>query len=171
MKKPSKHPFIISTIFSVTLLLSSLAVQAIETKNNRHLSLLTLNLHTYQEFSTAGKKETQLNERDALTRVEDHGPIFDKIANAINKLNIDIICLQEVGEWKGKSESDFGKHESNAALQILKRLRDKDYTAYMDWSDYGWDVWKEGNAIISRYPMIKTESKYISDKKNGTKTF
>lgn len=142
-----------------------------EITKSQKLSLLTLNLHTYQEFSTPGKTESELNEEDVRQRVEKHSPLFDEIARAINELKIDIICLQEVGEWRGYSDSQFGKHPSNAAQQILSRLSDKNYQVAMDWSHYGWDVWKEGSAIISRYPIIKSDSKYISNPKNGTKNF
>ena len=171
MKNTFKLLFLISSILNVVLLSTSIVVQATESERDDHLSLLTLNLHTYQEFSTPGKKEAQLNEQDALQRVRDHGPLFDKIANAIIKLNIDVVCLQEVGEWKNHSDNSFGKHKSNAALQIIQRLRGEDYYVYMDWSHYGWDVWKEGSAIISRLPILSAESKYISKKNNGTKNF
>ncbi|PCI64862.1 MAG: hypothetical protein COB38_12275 [Gammaproteobacteria bacterium] len=150
-------------------------------KQNSTLSILTLNLHTYQEISTAGKKESDLNRNDALKRVSDYDPIFNTIAKGIDELDPDIICLQEVGEWKEntaktikKTSEDiysFGLDSSNAVNQLLTRIKSDKYSYYMDWSHYGWDVWKEGTAILSKYPILEKESRYISDTNNGTYSF
>ena len=141
------------------------------------LSLLTLNLHTYQEISTSGKKETDLNRIDALQRVSNYASIFDTIAHGIDDLKPDVICLQEVGEWKDstliKKNSklnllSFGNDPTNAVNQISSRIKHAKYFNFMDWSHYGWSVWKEGTAILSKYPILEQESRYISNINNGT---
>lgn len=149
------------------------------------LRILTLNLHTYQELSTLGKKESQLNRNDALQRVVDYAPIFNTIAKGIDELEADIICLQEVGEWRESTESrkssninssktnsnSFGFDSTNAVKQILARTKNTQYFYHMDWSHYGWEVWKEGTAVLSTYPILEKESRYISNVDNGTYKF
>ena len=54
------------------------------------LSILTLNLHSYQEFKVAGDS--------IVERLRKHKPLFDSIATAIDQLDVDIVCLQEVAE-------------------------------------------------------------------------
>ena len=135
------------------------------------LSVLTLNLHTYQELSTEGTAEANLTDDQAAARVAAYGEIFDRIAAGIRDLDPDLICLQEVGEWAGTRRGDpasirFGASDSNMALQIRKRL-DARYFVAMDWSHFGYAVWLEGSAILSKYPIIATESRYISRPENS----
>ncbi|KFK93930.1 hypothetical protein IV04_03620 [Serratia sp. Ag1] len=139
-------------------------------------TVLSLNLHTYQEFKTPGVKESDLTDTQAQERVNQHGVLFDRVAAAINELNPDVVCLQEVGEWHGKQRDDldtvqFGATDSNMVRQILSRLNNKQYDFAMDWSHFGWDVWMEGSAVLSRHPIVKKDSRYISDVNNGTRTF
>jgi len=135
-------------------------------------TVMSLNLHTYQEFSTNNKKEFQLNKQDALERVRKHKLIFKRISNVINQLEPDVICLQEVGEWDGIAHSkSFGKHSSNAVKQILAMLNNKQYTEFMDWSHYGWKVLKEGTAIISKHPIIHSQSQYLSKPRQDNYNF
>ena len=61
------------------------------------LSVLTLNLHTYQEVHTDGVAESELTDAHAAARVANYAHIFDRIAAGINDLDADIVCLQEVG--------------------------------------------------------------------------
>ena len=137
----------------------------------RSLSVLTLNLHTYQELSTQGIAEAELTDQQAVARVAAYGEIFDRIAAGIRDLDPDLICLQEVGEWAGARRGDpaairFGASDSNMALQIRKRLG-ADYFVTMDWSHFGFAVWLEGSAILSKDPIIATESRYISRPENS----
>lgn len=141
------------------------------------LTVLSLNLHTYQEFKTPEVAEANLTNEQAMLRVAQHGPLFDKVAAAINKLDPDVVCLQEVGEWHGKLNGEdpenieFGQTDSNMVKQILSRLDNKNYNYFMDWSHFGWDVWLEGSAVLSKHPMSNTESRYISDQDNGTRSW
>jgi maltose 6'-phosphate phosphatase len=54
--------------------------------------------------------------------------------------------------------------------QVLQRL-DEHYFYTMDWSHYGFDVWLEGSAILSKHPFIDTESRFISNPDNGRYEF
>jgi maltose 6'-phosphate phosphatase len=77
-----------------------------------------------------------------------------------------------VGEWSGRTEEDpapvtFGRNESNMVRQILSRLGEHRYHYTMDWSHYGWQVWMEGSAILSKYPIAYADSQFISSPRTG----
>jgi maltose 6'-phosphate phosphatase len=103
------------------------------------LKVLILNLHCYQEDNQDYK--------------------FTKIAKTINELEIDIVCLQEVAEYWRDGQGDW---ESNAAKIINDRLT-KPFYIHHDWSHLGFDKYREGVAILSRYPLSHQESQYVSD--------
>lgn len=141
-------------------------------KTKSVFSVLTLNLHTYQEFKTLKEPESALTESDINHHISKHGKLFDSIADAISQLDPDAICFQEVGEWKSSDDTlNFGRHPSNATLQILQRVGKGRYHSYMDWSHYGWGIWKEGSALLSKYPIVKQASRYISHSNQESKTF
>ncbi len=135
------------------------------------LTVLTLNLHTYQEIATAGVEEQELTQQLAAQRVEAYGPIFDRMAAGISELDPDVICLQEVGEWPSAGHDDpaklvFGGGDSNMVQQILARLPKQHYEFTMDWSHFGWGVWMEGSAILSKFPLTHRASRFISSPAN-----
>jgi maltose 6'-phosphate phosphatase len=103
------------------------------------LKVMILNLHCYQE--------------------DDQDYKFSQIAKAINELDVDIVCLQEVAELWNDGHGDWN---TNSARIINDRL-DPPYHLYTDWSHLGFDKYREGVAILSRYPMLKRESKYVSN--------
>jgi maltose 6'-phosphate phosphatase len=104
----------------------------------RRLKILTLNLHCYQEENQDAK--------------------FSQIAKAIDDLDIDIVCLQEVAEpW----EDGKGNWDSNAAKIIRDRLR-RHYHLHTDWSHIGFDRYREGIAVLSRYGFLMTDADYVS---------
>ena len=103
------------------------------------LNVMILNLHCYQEDNQDYK--------------------FSQIAKAINELGADIVCLQEVAELWNDGHGDWN---TNSAKIINDRL-DRPYHLYTDWSHLGFDKYREGVAILSRYPMLKQESKYVSN--------
>lgn len=138
-------------------------------------SVLTLNLHTYQELRSEGVAEADLTDALARERIDSYDPLFDRIAHGISQLDPDIVCFQEVGEWSGGNTQDpdsilFGSSDSNMVHQILERL-DERYFYTMDWSHYGFDVWLEGSAILSKHPFIETGSRFISNPDNGRYEF
>ncbi len=129
------------------------------------LSVLTLNLHSYQGLDSAGVPESELTDELARQRVEAYGPIFDRLSQGVTELDPDIVCLQEVAEWpvSGKpGEAGFGSSDSNMVHQLLSRLPDGRYEYTMDWSHFAWGVWLEGSAILSKYPLNHSESRFIS---------
>ncbi|MDD1630800.1 MAG: endonuclease/exonuclease/phosphatase family protein, partial [Methylococcaceae bacterium] len=95
------------------------------------LKVLILNLHCYQEDNQDYK--------------------FSQIAKAINELDVDIVCLQEVAELWNDGHGDWN---TNSAKIINDRLNSP-YHLYTDWSHLGFDKYREGVAILSRYPMLK----------------
>jgi hypothetical protein len=62
-------------------------------KSGAEFTVLSLNLHTYQEFKTDGIADAELTDELARERVEQHGPLFDRVAAAIIALDADIVCL------------------------------------------------------------------------------
>jgi maltose 6'-phosphate phosphatase len=138
-------------------------------------TVLTLNLHTYQEFGSEGVAESDLTDRLARERIDSYGSLFDRIAAGIKRIDPDVVCFQEVGEWSaGNTQAPdsvvFGSSDSNMARQIMQRL-DEHYFVTMDWSHYGFDVWLEGSAILSKHPFIDTGSRFISNPDNGRHIF
>lgn len=103
------------------------------------LRLLILNLHCYQE-----------DEQDRK---------FWQIARAIDDLQADIVCLQEVAEFWNNG---YGDWPSNSANIINQRLPTP-FHLYTDWSHLGFDKFREGVAILSRYPLAEQEARYVSD--------
>lgn len=102
------------------------------------LKVLILNLHCYQEDNQDYK--------------------FSQIAKAIDELNADVVCLQEVAElWNGGA----GDWESNSAKIINDRLA-APYHIHTDWSHLGFEKYREGVGILSKYPLIKPDAKYVS---------
>lgn len=121
--------------------------QTVWDNNERHnyafqpeqLKILILNLHCYQE--------------------ENQDQKFTTIANTINELEIDVICLQEVAEHWNDGHGDW---QSNSANIINSRLT-KPFYLHHDWSHLGFDKFREGVAILSRYPLSALDSGYVSD--------
>ncbi len=102
------------------------------------LRIMTLNLHCYQEERQDEK--------------------LSQIVKAIRELHIDVVCLQEVGEHWNNGRGDWN---SNAAKLIRDRLGES-YSVHTDWSHLGFGRYREGTAIVSRYPFVVQGSKYVS---------
>lgn len=107
--------------------------------SRKPLNLLILNLHCYQEENQDYK--------------------FSQIAKAIDELCADIVCLQEVAEEWNDARGDWA---SNSAKIINDRLASP-YYLHTDWSHLGFDRYREGVAILSRYPFSKYDSRYVSN--------
>lgn len=119
------------------------------------LVIMTLNLHTYQEENSAEK--------------------LYAIADVINTMNPDVVCFQEAAQHR---ETDFIEDKrapfqsENDALQkdnmvyiISKYLQDvfgQTTNYYWSWSHYGWDVWKEGVAILTKHKITVPKNRIIS---------
>ncbi|MCF8007183.1 MAG: endonuclease/exonuclease/phosphatase family protein [Methylovulum sp.] len=120
-----------------------------------HISLLTLNLHTYQQHPRSCPFDAMhCHEREVTL-----------IAEAILQQHIDIICFQEVAEYlHDPIASPYGETPSNMAYRIRQRLQQQGhwYHLHQDWSHIGFYRWREGTAILSRYPMQHNYSAYVS---------
>jgi maltose 6'-phosphate phosphatase len=103
------------------------------------LKVLILNLHCYQEDNQDYK--------------------FSQIAKAIDELNADVVCLQEVAELWNDGAGDWA---SNSAKIINDRLA-MPYHIHTDWAHLGFDKYREGVAILSKYPFVKQDARYVSD--------
>ncbi len=103
------------------------------------LKIMILNLHCYQEEHQDRK--------------------FTQIAKAIDEQAVNVVCFQEVAEHWNHGHGDW---PSNSALIINQRLR-KPFHIYSDWSHIGFDKYREGVAILSRYPLLDRQSGYVSD--------
>lgn len=110
--------------------------------HQKRLKLLTLNLHCYQEEGQEHK--------------------FAQIAKAIRDLDIDIVCLQEVGEYWNNGSGDWN---SNAAKIINEHLS-RPYHLYTDWSHIGFGKYREGIAILSKYHFLIQDSSYVSSSRD-----
>jgi maltose 6'-phosphate phosphatase len=109
------------------------------TLSRKPLAVMILNLHCYQEENQDFK--------------------LSQIAKAIDEREADIVCLQEVAEHWNNGVGDW---ESNSAKIINDRLH-RPYHIYTDWSHLGFDKYREGVAILSRFPLAGQEARYVSD--------
>lgn len=119
------------------------------------LSLLTLNLHTYQQHSR----------HCPFSTMHEHEREVGIIAQAIADLSVDVVCFQEVGEYlHDPITHPYGETPSNMASRICRRLGQwqRPYHVHQDWSHVGFHRWREGTAIMSRYPLIHKHSAYVS---------
>jgi maltose 6'-phosphate phosphatase len=119
------------------------------------LSLLTLNLHTYQRHPRDNPWAT----------VHAHEGDVHTIAEAIAQQSIDVICFQEVGEYaQDLLTCPYGTVSSNMAYRIRQKLQfwGIHYHLFQDWSHVGFWIWREGTAILSRYPLHHSYSAYVS---------
>jgi len=107
--------------------------------SHKPLSVMVLNLHCYQEDNQDEK--------------------FSIIAKAIDNEDVDVVCFQEVAENWNDGQGDW---DSNSANIINQRLK-KPFHLYSDWSHLGFERYREGVALLSRYPFLYQESRYISD--------
>jgi len=106
------------------------------------LKVMILNLHCYQE--------------------EQQDEKFTQIANAIDDLNVDIICFQEVAELWNEGLGDWQTHSAH----IINNRLEQPFYLYSDWSHIGFDKYREGVAILSRYPIQNKAAQYVSDNEN-----
>jgi maltose 6'-phosphate phosphatase len=107
--------------------------------------VLTLNLHTYQE--------SRQNEK------------LNMITDLIGKMDVDFICFQECGQSRYAAFSSGIIREDNMALLLSARIRSEyqsDYGFVWGWAHYGWNVYEEGVAVMTKYPILHSADRYIS---------
>jgi len=115
-----------------------------KTTENEFL-ILTVNLHTYQETDQIQK--------------------FEFLSDVIAEMDIDFVAFQECAQHKSSPIVSGIIRDDNMAMIISSKLKENynvDYNYQWDWAHYGWDVWEEGVAVLSKYQSIDTDSKYIS---------
>lgn len=115
-----------------------------KTSTNEFL-VLTINLHTYQENFQ--------NEK------------FNLITDLIGKMDIDFIAMQECAQHKNAPIVTGIIRNDNMAHIIASRLKKKynlNYHFVWHWAHYGWDVWEEGVAVMSKHPILSSEDRFIS---------
>ncbi len=110
--------------------------------------ILTLNLHSWQEKDQDKKLST--------------------IADVIIKENVDFIAFQESAQNRESPYSDQYRfiRNDNTSKIISDRIREQsglNYSYIWDWSHFGFDIYEEGIALLSRYECTGHESRNISD--------
>ena len=108
------------------------------------MKILTLNCHSWQE-------------EDQLDKIK-------YLAETIYEKNYDVIALQEVSQHRESQIIYDNIREDNFAFLLVEEIK-KLGTAYnfiWDFSHYGYDIYEEGVALLSKQPFIKSESLYIS---------
>lgn len=130
-----------------------------EPKSKDNLTSITVNLHTYQE-------------------TESHEKLL-KVAETINFIDADVVFLQECGQNKDSlletspytiEGSDEIKAD-NAAYIITKELNEKygkSYKFLWSWAHYGWNIWEEGVAILTKDAILESEVRYVSSSSSRT---
>jgi maltose 6'-phosphate phosphatase len=113
------------------------------------MKLLTLNCHSWQE-------ENQLQK-------------IKYLAEIINEKKYDVIALQEVSQSIEAPYIYENIKEDNFAFILLKNLEQlgcRDYSLVWDFAHIGYEKYEEGLAILTKHPIIKKHSFYISKNQN-----
>jgi len=142
-----------STIYTPTTTTTIFDINTIKKDNTNDIVILSLNLHTYQETNQDAK--------------------FNIIVDAIFDLSIDLIAFVECGQNKNQPyiSGSTSIRIDNMAFIITQKMKSRygvDYYYSWDWAHYGWDVWEEGMAVISRYPITESDSTWISTSTSRT---
>ncbi|MBM7588073.1 maltose 6'-phosphate phosphatase [Bacillus pakistanensis] len=109
------------------------------------MKLLTLNCHSWQEDNQMDKIKT--------------------LASVIAKKNYDVIALQEVSQLMERPIVKDPLREDNYCLILLdelKRLGVEDYELVWDFAHIGYDVYEEGVALLTKHPIVDTQSFFVS---------
>jgi maltose 6'-phosphate phosphatase len=109
------------------------------------LKILTLNLHTLQE--------KDIEKKNAI------------IAKFINDKNIDVIFFQEVGQLSSDPIYRGNIKTSNQLLTLFPKL-DAKYNFDFEFRKKGFGLYDEGLAIVSKYPIIYSNSYFLSNSKS-----
>jgi maltose 6'-phosphate phosphatase len=111
----------------------------------RKLKLLTLNLHCLEEENIPRKQEGIIAE--------------------ILKKDIDIIFLQEVAQYIDSKIVQDTVKESNYAYNLQQILleKGKQYYFYFEPIKKSFNIYDEGVAILSKYPLHDVKGNYVSN--------
>ena len=109
------------------------------------MKLLTLNCHSWQEHNQLEKIKI--------------------IANDIKEKSYDVIALQEVSQLIDEQSTDTKVKTANfcfVLLNELNKLGTNNYKMVWDFSHIGFDVYKEGLALLTKHEIVKESSFFIS---------
>ncbi|GGF21256.1 exodeoxyribonuclease III [Halobacillus andaensis] len=109
------------------------------------MKLLTLNVHAWQE-------------KDQLKKIS-------QLAEVIHKKRYDAVALQEVSQHMDSPLAYGAIREDNYGLLLLQHLEalgSMDYELHWDVSHFGYDVYEEGIALLTRHPVREVEKFYIT---------
>ncbi|WIY61702.1 endonuclease/exonuclease/phosphatase family protein [Bacillus arachidis] len=113
------------------------------------MKLLTLNCHSWQE-------ENQIEK-------------IRHLAKTIQEEDYDVIALQEVSQSIKAQNVCRNKKKDNYGLVLLAELEKlglRNYNIVWDFSHIGYDIYEEGLAIITKHPIVKQNSFFISESKD-----
>lgn len=125
------------------------------------MELLTLNLHTYQEVEYNGEDTIE----DFL---EKYMAIQRRIVELIANEDVEICFFQEAGQYMYEEPDAFlhgiGIKKSNYVRRLVEILSEygKSYHFVWDMAHYGFGIWEEGLGIVSKFPIVDFESRYVS---------
>jgi maltose 6'-phosphate phosphatase len=108
------------------------------------MKILTLNCHSWQED-------------DQLEKIK-------YLAETIYENNYDIIALQEVSQYRESQIIYKNIRKDNFALLLVEEIKKlgSNYNFIWDFSHYGYDIYEEGVALLSKQPFVSSKSFYIS---------
>ncbi|MBU5314970.1 endonuclease/exonuclease/phosphatase family protein [Clostridium bornimense] len=113
------------------------------------MKLLTVNCHSWQESDQEKK--------------------IGILADRIKREKYDVITLQEVSQLI-ESEVLYENIKKDNYLVVLnealKSIGCNDYSFVWDYSHIGYDIYEEGIGILTRHPIVNTESFFISKGKD-----
>ena len=119
------------------------------------LKVLTLNLHTYQEHHGDIWHVLQEHEREVYL-----------IAEAIVRENIDVICFRKLGNIStivSRPLMAFRNPTWHSGFRgRIGEISGRHFHLFQDWSHIGFGSWREGAAILSRYPMHDCDSPWVT---------
>lgn len=113
------------------------------------MKLLTLNCHSWQEDKQIEK--------------------IKYIAKTINENNYDVIALQEVSQKISSRVVYDNIKEDNFALILkkeLEKLGNSNYNFFWDMCHIGYDIYEEGLCLMTKLPINKKESFFITNSEN-----
>ncbi len=107
------------------------------------MKIITFNLHQYHELN--------------------HVANMYEIAKKIKELDADIICLQEVAEFKYDSSVQKVTNTANLIHRVLTDTFNLDYNIYTNMFKMGFEHTIEGLAIITKFKLTNKQDVLISN--------
>ena len=90
---------------------------------------------------------------------------ISRIIDTINECDFDVILFQEVAQLKANKIVKDNYKEGSKLLYIIEHLKCH-YYSYFEAKKTGFDVLDEGQAILSKYPLLNKRWYHISNEKS-----